>query len=348
MKVQAIPLLVAFIAQAVFARESAGSQLSKYFMPRPGQMVTINSLSLKTLSEPSNVRALKGYIVVTPPKGTCLVITRPHEPQDLRVCRKRRVAFRASHLSQNGVLQWAVATDDASDFGKDLAWPTPYRLGSVVPVSMPWPGPSLPVLIERCSIKDQHHRRIALKVAGFQQPWAISLPRLDYLVKQPKASANLFFQAPVNKAGILKAETGALMKGDLKGQYIDRSGGVERPKVSQSEQRGYTDKQGKAKRSVFRKEKKDPDAERLKIDWKMAPRGTFTMSGSRFMTRDSGPTGMHGRCRYNYAYRDRGPMMECHRSDLYHWVFLPVPCLPKLKQHLKKVKAIPAGKSQKK
>lgn len=310
-------------------------KLKPFFKPSFDQMITLKNDQILLHKDPYRYGKVTGRIFITPPKGQCLTIRRSEHSPDHKICQDSYLDFSAEELSPKGELYWTALTDAADDFGTPLRWLSAYRIGKLAPITARYLEESESVIILGCKV--QKERRVKVNILGFEKPWSISFPTNDYPIKQPKPIPNLYYQIPIAKGGVLQAEKGKLMKGDLEGEEDQESkdDGIKRPQVSASEMRGNIDNEQARAKNVFEKLKEEQSGEdahkSAQYPWQMSPRSAYTMNGSHISSQDAPPPGMLGRCRYRFSQKELEPAIECHGADSYRWLYLPLTCLDHLK-----------------
>lgn len=315
--------------------------LNQFFQPNFSESLTLSQEFVSGYNHPFSLDKIYGFVKITPPKGICFTIRTQIHKNDVLICKTSQLKFFADEIDAKGRINWSVSTG-SNDFGTDINWQTPYRIGKIVYYDMPWPGPAKNIIIRNCQAesKDITGRRIRVEVIGFHKPWVISFPNEDYLVDQPKPKPNLYYQIPSSKANFFKAEKGKKMKQGNASEEAEET--IEefivpvRPNISASEARGLNSEK-KTNINIFEQLKDQQMSNRKKVEnvWQIHPRNTYTMNGSHFMSESSSPSGMLGRCRYNYSGFSSSlaeGVLECHDVEKFKWVLLPLPCLSSLQQ----------------
>lgn len=285
--------LVVSVAPCSFAASS--ESLNHYFFPRGGHEVSLDPAELSNSKSMKNHHYLRGYIDVHPPKGTCLIIKRRDDIEDVRACKKTRLSFRLMDIGQDGRITWIVSTGPG-DFGQPVWWQTPYLIGKIVDYTMPWPGQSVAVYLTRCTVKEKNSRtqRITLDLLP-PGTLDIRIPVRETLAPQPeKDQPNLYIQESTFASGFVKVE-------------------------KKKKEDPNADPSGKSS---------DKDPNTILSRWQMHPRHSYTLPANSFLT---GQSGTHkGSCRYRYTGYDYKPdlaVIECHKMGEYQWLYMPLPCL---------------------
>lgn len=184
----------------------------KFFQPQVGEKIHIDHgawLSKRFKKEPEN---LVGYIKVTPPKGSCLVVQRNVKERDLYICKNENIEFRIADFDWGGKLKWIVK-DDFNPFGTEIVWPSDYRVGRVVMVNMSWPSESLPLVIKDC----QYEKSSAQITISFfyQGDWKIDLPKKLEIDDPPKEKKpQLYFQKQKAASTFIKVGNSTAVEDD--------------------------------------------------------------------------------------------------------------------------------------
>ena len=291
-------------------------RLSAYFSPKPGEQVALRQDEVRDFRRRVAPDRLRGRITVRPPSGFCLRITRDEGEADDVVCKPTDLSFRFSDLDPNGRLTWQVKTGDG-DFGTALSWPSPYRIGSVIPFSKdPAKDPPEHVYLSSCTAeRGPTGRRIRLGLLS-GEIWMIHLPETDeYLTKVGDAS-NLDVDFMTAKRGVKEASQ-------------DK---VEEKKGSEAKAEDGK-KDGEAGKTADKAKDAAADARDDRKIWAIPARNACVMASDRFQPNGSVARGGHGECRYIFSGPPEDPRtgrIECHEVDGYKQVFLPVTCFSEL------------------
>ncbi|MFK7873310.1 MAG: hypothetical protein AB8C84_09100 [Oligoflexales bacterium] len=276
--------------------------MAKYFNPMPGEKIKLDDKELLYNSNRVQPWDLKGYIHVTPPKGRCLYINTDKRREDLMICEPQNVSFTIKDLSLMGSLTWNVGMADSElDFGVPLTWESQYLIGKGVRWGLEWPGPSYPIVINNCWVENGPSRRVHIQLVN-QKKWTMSFPDRDELVDQPPPPSNLYYAKSSTDGS---KETSA--DNEVKVKEPKKGGGLNL----------------KISRLMNKKTYK----------WQGFHRYTYQTGSWRFHSVASNPPGMEGACRYKIkswkSHPDIG-LIECHETDQFRWVYLPLRCLKQL------------------
>ncbi len=294
------------------------AKLTPFFKPPPGEALAFDEAELRDLGKKLAPGKLRGQVMVSPPKGTCLTVQRdPNESDDV-VCNKTALTFSYSQLDKNGRLNWQVSTGEG-DFGTRLSWHTPYRVAVVTPFDR--------------SIEDQPSYRYVKKCDAFSDPekgrrivltmvdgaaWVIRFPENDQLLVQPEAIPNLFMTQTQARVSVSDAAENNKQKEAEHGEAKPAGEGA-----------------GEAKPAVAPEAPQAPDEHEDRLAWAVPRRGAFTMSASNFQPFGSVAPGMRGECRYTFDGPAEDPntgRIECHEVDGFKQVFIPLTCLSRLRK----------------
>lgn len=274
------------------------SKMRPYFYPPIGEYVEVDADAINNKKNKDPLDYV-GYITVSPPKGVCFTITRQEDTEDEILCKKKRLAFSVKHLDDAGVLSWHISTGKG-DFGADYKWPTPHRRGQVIKY-----GEKIPkfVPITRCiPQKSKEARRIILDMMSGER-WVITFPPKDVSTGKEGKLPNLF----VPSGGKKKAATAA--NDDAPPEAKDAVNPLD---------------------TYIETKFDDP----VTTHWAMDELNSFVLPAANFRIGFDGPSGMNGSCRYRYTGMPKDPAsgwMECHRTDLYDVILVPLSCMEKIK-----------------
>ncbi len=295
--------------------------VAPFFAPRPGQPFALEERDLKNARKTPALK-MRGYIDVTPPKGTCFTIELSDEDPDEVVCKPTKVFFTVSQLDRTGHLSWRVSTGDG-DAGTDLVWPSPYRLAFVTPWDARDDDPQVYRFIEACepSAAPEGGRKITLRLLGGED-WTIRFPDHDKMLPQPDDAPNLFIYASAAKVSVTQA---AENHAHEKARETHEGGESEAPKPPPPKATGS---------DVEPSSPKDPNNMMADRKWWAIPlRGAYEMPASAFQPNGSVTPGMRGRCRYNFDGGAQDPgvgRLECHEVDGFKSVLIPLTCIKDL------------------
>ena len=240
---------------------------------------------------------LKGYIWVSPPKGKCIRIQARKDRSDIDICEGQLVSFTMEDLDLDGRLTWKVFRT-REDFGTDVTWPSPYLVGKGVVWGNDFPGPSHPIMIESCKvINKQESRRVHIRLLN-QKQWTVTFPKEDVLVHQPMKNPNLY--------------------------YVNTEGGVKKTSADMQEEGKERESGSGIKLQIGQLVKKTT------YKWQGFHRYAYEMESSHFHSVASNPPGMNGVCRYktkSWKTRPDIGLIECHNTDQFRWIYLPLRCM---------------------
>jgi len=286
--------------------------ISAWFDPKPGDPVAVDAIALRDFPRGGNVLKLRGFIKVTPPRNTCITITRRAELRDVRVCKPMTVEFTVEDLHEDGSLWWE-ATVGRNDFGTRLSWPSPHRVAWAIPAEAKLPAEPELIIIESCTIGPPvgSDRRIHLRPFDRKRwgdLWIVNLPWPDRMMEQPAKAPNLFVTKEA-KTEIVSERKTAEAKDPPKGD----SGNAD-----------------PAKTAVVEPEREPNE---YKLPWKVGQRDTYIMNSENFMHAGPLPPGMQGQCRYQFVPSRESPSggrIECHGADQFAWIYVPLACIGQL------------------
>ena len=278
------------------------AQLLKYFSPQPGEIATIDFSDFRNKGR--GWMEQQGSITVTPPKGVCFNIRISKREGDKYVCKKTNVIFRVRDMDLDGSFSWLVSTSER-DFGTQVYWKTPYRIGRVVESKYDWPGPSSPVFIKECKeIKTGIGKKIELTVFRTKKDekdkrWIIRLPVM-------KVPATVDCDTEYEK--LLEKQRKEAMGEEYVEEDEKKDGKFDNLKIAP----------------------KSPEEEnKCYSRWQTNYKTSFLMSGEGFTAGVGIPT-EQGECRYSFSgYMDdpESGSIECLKINNYNWVYLPLNCM---------------------
>ena len=266
--------------------------VSPYFSPAPGETVSLDEEEVRNVGKRSHFH-LRGYITVTPPKGSCLLVQAHPERRDIKVCKKRRIPFLSGDLDDGGRVNWVISKP-GTVANVPLSWKTPHRIAKVIPGMERLATLSRNRLILGCrGEKTKHTRKVTLTLPN-DEFWVVHFPKKDVLVDQPEAVPNLYLDSGF--------EGGLPKEGDI-------------PKARPKEQ------------FLIAKERAH-EKEPVQTYWAVPRRNAFVMSASNFSTSDT-PDGIRGTCRYRLKGAPSDPesgVIECHDTDAFDVLLLHLQC----------------------
>jgi hypothetical protein len=291
-------------------------RLSAYFSPKPGEQVTLRQDEVRDFHRRVAPDLLRGIITVRPPSGFCLRISRDEGEADDVVCKPTTLSFRFSDLDPNGRLTWQIKTGDG-DFGTALSWPSPYRIGSVIPFTKdPAKDPPEHVYLSSCTAKrGPTGRSIRLGLLS-GETWMIHLPDTDEYLTAAGEASNLDVDFMTAKRGVKEAA-------------LDKADGKKEGEAKAEDGK----KDGEASKGAEKAKDAAADARDDRRIWAIPARNACVMPSDRFQPNGSVARGGRGECRYIFGGPPEDPRtgrIECHEVDGYRLVFLPVTCLGEL------------------
>jgi hypothetical protein len=300
------PLLSAALLSGDLPLATRQAKLAPYFQPAPGSEVVLDEGELRDFGKKRGAGLLRGFVRVTPPRGTCFTLTRDPSNPDDTICKATTLAFTLKDLDKFGRLAWRVGTGEG-DFGTDLFWRSRYRVAVTTPAGTPPEDPPVYEFVTNCRAERQGFggRRLYLDLVG-GKTFVVALPDQDKLIPQPDADPNLFIVGNVTgKVSVKEASAGKPPPPPPADGAAPPPKPVEKVEVTDG-------------RDV----------------WHLPVRGTYEMSSTNFMPHGSVAPGGKGLCRYNYAGPEEDPKtgrIECRDADGYDHVLLPATCLSDLK-----------------
>jgi len=293
--------------------------LSSMFSPRPGESIALRAAEVRDFHRQAAPDKLHGSISVRPPKGVCLRITRSVDEVDDVICKATDLTFRFSDLDRAGHLTWQVKTGEG-DFGTELQWPSPYRIGSVIPFGIDArKDPPRYVYLSTCKAeRGPTGRRIKLGLLT-GETWLIHLPEVDQLEPQPEEIPNLDIDYTGAKKDVKEA---ADAKPDEKKSADAKSEKAESGKGDFEASNLVTKASDTAE--IARDDRKV---------WAIQARNAYVMPSDRFQPHGSVARGSRSQCRYVFDGPIEDPLtgrLECHQVDGYQQVYLPLTCLHEL------------------
>lgn len=285
--------------------------LTPFFDPAVGEKVTISRSQVK--KNRANPLMAKGYIWVTPPEGSCFIITKNKECPDINVCERKKVYFRLKDIDPGGKLTWRII-QGKKDPGTEVTWHSDYRISNYAPLGEFESGNNQAIPLYSCKASGKgEKRRIVLEFFN-GRVWYITFPEVDTIVKKRKEKPNLF--VPV----MTTAKDGQAVSKDLS------TGG----KAGQN----ITKEDIKRKHSVLSLKLSGRYKEKKKETYKFitSPYNSYKMNSS-FVYEEGSPPGMNGSCRYRFKNAPGDPesgLIECFNTDTFDAVFTHLPCAGEL------------------
>lgn len=284
-------------------------RLSKHLSPKPGSEIFVDEVATKEFGKKDRERGLLyGTIEVSPPEnGACFIVSLP-DRGDIEVCKKTPLKWRLQDLDRHtGKLLWTIKTGPG-DFGTPVEWRTNYIIAKVIPSTKDFgEADSTPIFIRTCrAIAGDPSvgmgRRIELDLFNGKK-WLIRFPDKDAMIPTPPPPAT---PPPVE---------------DKK-----------KPAHGESEHGGdKAESEHGAPKETPAPTPTPPAPEA----WTLSTRRGFEMDVSAFLTGVSTPPGTKGKCRYQYdgTIGDfNSGRIECHYSDEFTYVYIPIPCIKYLQK----------------
>lgn len=281
--------------------------LDKYFQPRLGQELKLDEYALKEFGKKDKDQGLiYGEIIINPPKGQCLTITRSLDQPDSEICKKTPLRWRLQDLDRHtGRLDWSVKTGE-KDFGTPISWKTKYIIAKIIPSGFEfYEANSTPLFITECNAvaadpANFRGRRINLSLLN-GETWTIRFPDRD----EPLPA----YEPPAPPPP---------------------------PEDDKKKQPAHGDEHGEAKKAEPEKPKETPPPPE---DWTMSTRRGYVMDVSHVIAGSATAPGTKGKCRYQYDGTigdfDTG-RIECHYGDRFLYFYSPLPCLKYIMPPVKK------------
>ncbi len=307
-------LLASALFPADLPEKERVKRLTPFFDPPPGATLSLANHDLTNFGRKVAAEHLRGSILVKPPLGTCLIVTRQSDAPDEHVCKPRQLSFVLGDLDRYGKLSWNVQTGEG-DFGTPITWNSPYRVVIAKELGEPSEGAKIKPFkfISSCESKsDQLGRRINVSLVTGER-WSIYFPEKDTLLDADDATPPAPPPPPGkgDPAKEHKAEGHGDHKEDAHGEHKEEAPPpVSTPKAVSR----YDDRQ----------------------IWAIPRTGSFTMSSSGFQSAGAVTPGIvGGECRYTYAGSAEDPTIgriECHQVAGFASLYLPLTCLKDLQK----------------
>lgn len=322
-----LPLIASSMFTLNTPQDKRERVLNPFFSPAPGSEVFIfEEDAFAAARGKAEVKRLRGYITVSPPKNVCFSVKRSDDSPDEHICSKKVLSFTLSDMDRAGRITWLIKTSH-DDMGTTLSWQTPYRIAILMPrtpdnktlaldSSEFWQdAPPQYKFIKSCTdVSIPSTRRLELKMFT-GETWIFYFPDIHKLLPQPEETPNLVIVSSGPKRSLAEAAK------DKKEEEKKQSASQEVPAAKQ-EGTGTNKKD----------ERPDNIADR-KL-WTISLRHSYEMSVESFHTDNMLTSGLKGRCRYNFT----GPTedlptgrIECQDTPEFHMFLLPVTCLDKVK-----------------
>lgn len=298
--------------------------LGRHLSVKPGKTIEIDRSYLRDVA-PINKKPEKiyGTIQISPPKGSCFIITTHEERSDLEICKPTWVKWLLEDIDRNtGRISWTIKTGP-DDFGTPVSWQTPYTIAKVIPLSGEFhKSNSSPVFFKTCvatqARDDGTPRKITLTTFD-NKKWLIRFPDKD--VPLPAVMTEEEAYAIEQKA---LAEEAAKKKEAEGGHGGGHGGEHEEKKEPPPEEapKAPPVNPDEPPRKVAEKDAAEA--------WTINTRRGFEMNVGNFISDGSMPPGKKGTCRYSYDFIpgdfSRG-RVECHNADQFLYMYVVLPCM---------------------
>lgn len=172
-------MITAFIMNSLLTLPSGLSEvdrikrLAPYFDPPPGEEISL-TLSPKLPGQKTDFLNIKGHMMVSPPKGKCLLIKYNESIQDFRICSPSPINFFLKDLGPKKLsLNLTVVLPDGSD--TRLSWPTPHSLGRAIRTDL---DTAQPLAIHHCWLSKAEQGLSILNIKFFDDSvWTFRMPK---------------------------------------------------------------------------------------------------------------------------------------------------------------------------
>ena len=323
-------LITTLLTSSLFGLNTTEAERQKtlelYFSPAPNSTAQISAEDLRKTNR-KNYRKMRGFVTVTPPKGSCFVVTRNQSLPSDYICKRTPLAFNLSDIDRHGKLTWEVKTSP-DDIGTILRWQTPYRTIIAIPRDRKAPittGEKKPedfwqseppkyIPIESCNdLSNENSRRIELKLFSGES-WRFYFPFKHRLLPQPEEISNLEIANSSAKRSLSDAAK-------------------EKKPEPAKEPEKHGDDGAEKKEAAPVKDERPNNYDDRKV-WTVSLRNSFEMSSENFHSNNTNTSGDRGRCRYNFSGPDEDPTtgrIECQDTAEYHMLLIPVTCIAAVK-----------------
>jgi hypothetical protein len=274
--------------------------LESFLEPKPGSLITIDQKQLRDQGPiTKDAGKLFGTIRVSPPKGTCFILTKNKSIHDENICKPTSVKWHLEDLDkESGTLSWSLRTGP-QDFGTPIYWKAPYVIAKTMPPESDfYKWNSTPVFFKSCvpqrASRDGRKRQIVLTKFDNSQ-WIIRFPDQD---------------TPIPPSEPLSAIADA-----------------KEPKEAKESKEAETHE---SKPKTANGPIKVDDIVANREPWTINTGRGYEMNVENFISDGSMPPGKKGTCRYVYDYIPGDFSMgrlECHHTDQYLYVYMFLPCM---------------------
>ena len=316
------------------------SILAPFFHPPPGEHPGVDIREIRERKE-DNPILYRGYIIVSPPKGLCFLISFHHERSESQICQKEALHFTMEEINPDGTISWNIYTHE-KDPGTRLTWQTPHRLAQVIDIGKGNLTFSHRIPIKSCQIKPKSKKRIVSLMIMDGSKWIIHFPELDTLVNpNAKPPPNLLVRkAFKKKKRIGKYEVGSEEKNDEQPSPQKEAEEIAEKEIEeeikeQEKENNVRPKSTSTWVDKIKGNKKQHKIQNYKFNIKEYQ--TYTMNSSNFQI-DSAPGSFNGECRYRFfgAYDDPlSGIIECFNTSKFDAIEAPLSCVtPFLKNQI--------------
>lgn len=326
-----------FLAAALFPSNMPLAKrvdvLSRHFDPKPGQLSEIDPTTLRDkLSTAKDVGKFGAAIKVTPPRGSCLIVTTAADRNDIRICRETFVKWSLDDLNpETGTINWVVKTG-TDDFGTPLSWKVPYVIAKVLPPEAEFfKDNSKPIYFKTCIASHGDKKLLPRKVTLTKfdnSKWVIRFPEKD--VRNTSINQS--------RPGEVWGETYKSKKSEAKDPGSDVATATD--SATPPEQQHSASKQSSAEADTQSAANGGSESTPAAVStesnqgepepWTIDAGRAFEMSVENFISDVSMPPGRKGLCRYVFDHVpgnfDRG-RIECHDTGQYRYVYAFLPCI---------------------
>lgn len=306
--------------------------LSHHLSPAPGQEIRVDPREKK---DPAgrDLMPLRGYIMVRPPSGTCFIVQRGLHTPDVNVCKPTSLSFELSDLDDAGRINWRITTQK-NEAPVLVTWPTPHRLGTMIPAGE-WSGQDYQLIVlDECRIEKRAPRpRIEVRLMN-GDGFVINFPPEDKLLPQPAEMPNLVVPRDPDADAALAQKLGTKPAAGDNKQPAEK--GHDDHGKAKPEANAHADghgKEGAKAEPLPKKKKKNPattfdDTTDPIQKWILKPRDTYVMPSSAIL-KEGSPAGIRGECRYRLKDAPGDPesgVIECFITETWDYLRITLPC----------------------
>jgi hypothetical protein len=307
-------MAASFTLKPVFPPETSMAKrvdiLRHFFEPAPFEVVKAERIEL--IKKKDNPSTIKGYIKVTPPKGSCFIVRTNVDRKDRNVCKTEFLSFTVSDIDRAGNINWLVI-QGPNDTGTKLSWQTPYRKASIIKLGEFKQGLEYNHYIKSCkAIVTPFQKKINLELMDGKK-WTILLPDKDIEIKRPEHVPNLFVRILTNRGDGKVLTNEYKMWGQEDGKQKEAPDSEQPPKVSRLAQKLS---------GQYKKKKITP------FKFSLRKPSTYEMESSQLLENNT-PKGILGKCRYRYAGAPgdiESGVIECFNTEAYDALYAHLTC----------------------